>query len=128
MLYFYGHYKYVYFYSTRLDYRRENLTSKVDPRAVRVNVIIELVPWASIKEQKKFFVEIYPVVAQIWIPTWSLSWIPSPISSGRDPQIQNTRIFSGNDWSCRCRKRNQLNRLTLLHMTLTYSHLNHCLR
>ena len=31
-----GHYKYVYFYSAGIGFRRQNLTSKVNPRAVRV--------------------------------------------------------------------------------------------
>ena len=44
MLWVYGHYKYFYSYSARIDfsrqnlmYRRQILTTKVDPRAVRVN-------------------------------------------------------------------------------------------
>ena len=37
MLCVYGHYKYFYSYSTRIDFiRRQNLTCKVDPRAVSV--------------------------------------------------------------------------------------------
>ena len=36
MLYVYGHHKYVYSYSAGIDFGRQNLTSKVDPRAERV--------------------------------------------------------------------------------------------
>ena len=36
MLWVYGHYKYVYPYSAGIDFRRQNLTSKVDSRAVMV--------------------------------------------------------------------------------------------
>ena len=38
MLYVYEHYKYVYFYSVGIDFRRQILTSKVDPHTVRANV------------------------------------------------------------------------------------------
>ena len=33
----YGHYIYIYFFSAVIDFRHQILTSKVDPRAVRVN-------------------------------------------------------------------------------------------
>ena len=36
MSWFHGKYKYVHFYSAGTDFRRQNLTSEVDPRAVRV--------------------------------------------------------------------------------------------
>ena len=36
MLWVYVHYKYSYSYSVGINFRRQNLTSKVDPRAVRV--------------------------------------------------------------------------------------------
>ena len=36
MLWVYGRYKYFYTYSAGFDFRRQNLTSKVDPRAVMV--------------------------------------------------------------------------------------------
>ena len=44
MLCVYGHYEYFYSYSVGIDsesdvYRRQILTSKIDPRAVRVNDI-----------------------------------------------------------------------------------------
>ena len=39
MLWVYSHYKYVYFYSAEIDFRRQNLMSKVDPRAVRVKTV-----------------------------------------------------------------------------------------
>ena len=38
ILWVYGHYKYFYYDSAGIDFRRQNLTSKVDPRTVRVNV------------------------------------------------------------------------------------------
>ena len=37
MLWVYGHYKYFDSFSAGIDFRRQNLTSKVDPRAVSVN-------------------------------------------------------------------------------------------
>ena len=37
ILWVYDQYKYVYSYSAGIDFRRQNLTSKVDPHAVRVN-------------------------------------------------------------------------------------------
>ena len=36
MLWVYDHYKYINPYSARIDFRRQNLTTKVDPRAARV--------------------------------------------------------------------------------------------
>ena len=36
MFWVYCHYKYPYSYGARIDFRRQNLTSKIDPRAVRV--------------------------------------------------------------------------------------------
>ena len=44
MLCVYGHYKYFYYYSAGIDFKRQNLTSrqiltiKVDPRTVRVKM------------------------------------------------------------------------------------------
>ena len=40
MLGVYGYYKYVYSYCAGIDCRRQNLTSKVDPRAVRIKGLI----------------------------------------------------------------------------------------
>ena len=37
LLWYYGHYKYFYSYSAGIDFRRQILTFKVDPRAARVN-------------------------------------------------------------------------------------------
>ena len=37
MLRVYDHYKYVYSYKSGIHFRRQNVTPKVDPRAVRVN-------------------------------------------------------------------------------------------
>ena len=37
MLWVYGHYIYVYSYSAGIDFSRQNLTTKVCPRTVRVN-------------------------------------------------------------------------------------------
>ena len=39
----FSHYKYLYPYSAGMDFRRQNLTSKVDPRTERVNLM-----WASV--------------------------------------------------------------------------------
>ena len=39
MLWDYGHYKYFYSYSAGIDFRRQNLTSTVDPRTVRVKAL-----------------------------------------------------------------------------------------
>ena len=36
MSWVYNHYKYVYSYSAGIDFRRQILTTKVDPRTVRV--------------------------------------------------------------------------------------------
>ena len=38
MLWDYGHYTFSNSYSAGIDFRRKILTSKVDPRAVRVNI------------------------------------------------------------------------------------------
>ena len=40
MLCVYGHYIYVYAYSAGIDFRRQILTSKVDPRTVRVKAAL----------------------------------------------------------------------------------------
>ena len=37
VLWVYGHYKYIYSYSAGIDFRRQILTSKVDPRSVGVS-------------------------------------------------------------------------------------------
>ena len=37
MLWVYGHYKYIYFTSVVIDFSRQILTTKVDPRDVKVN-------------------------------------------------------------------------------------------
>ena len=49
MLLFYGHYIYVYSYSAGIDFRRQILTSKVDPRTVRVKAVLpECVVFAAL--------------------------------------------------------------------------------
>ena len=39
MLLVYGQYKYCYSYSAGIDFRRQILTTKVDPRAIRVKLL-----------------------------------------------------------------------------------------
>ena len=39
MVWVYGHYKYFYSYSAGIDFRRQILSTKLDPRAVRVKGI-----------------------------------------------------------------------------------------
>ena len=48
MLRDYGHYKYVYPYSAGIDFWRQILTTKVDPRTVRVK-------WFTVLSAKHFF-------------------------------------------------------------------------
>ena len=50
MLWVYGHYKYFYSYSAGIYFWRRILTSKVDPRAVRVKVLHMLHPRTFISE------------------------------------------------------------------------------
>ena len=42
MLWVYGHYEYFNSYSAGIDFRRQILTSKIDPRAVRVKVSLSI--------------------------------------------------------------------------------------
>ena len=71
MLWVYGHYKY-YSYSAGIDYRRQVLTSKVDPRAVRVN----------------------PLTAELF----NLNFHPlEVVSRWCDPQLQVSENYS--DWT-----------------------------
>ena len=57
MLWVNGHYKYSYSYSAGIDFRRQNLTTKVDPRAERVKLIsmvcIKLISALGVEDRQR---------------------------------------------------------------------------
>ena len=55
MLWVYDHYKYFYSYSAGIDFSRQNLTPKVDPRAVTVNIVSPAVALAQHKKRNYAF-------------------------------------------------------------------------
>ena len=53
MLCVYGHKKYCYSQSVRIDFRRQILTSKIDPRAVRVKWLCRDIGLVQVKRAKR---------------------------------------------------------------------------
>ena len=81
MLWVYGHYKDFTSYSAEVDFRRQNLTSKVDPCAVRVNGTLQRLRELSknriLSESTALFLVsllLLNCLKQIYITMYKLFW------------------------------------------------------